>query len=284
MNNPDYAPAFLASALPYREEIAKIVRPALFGMVNSDGATTVGASRIGGQPDLPAELQWPEWGERKLQFVAQINLAELPAVPERELLPQAGWLWFFWFFSPNDEYFYFASVPEEQPACQVWYWDGPASALSPRDFPEELDDPADFCEIRGALTFQSFRTFPGYGHPSLHAFSEDPRSHEDVWNNPTIAAIREVQNKAEDDYTLPSLVQVLGYPREMQNEVTRGVLDQDCNAQDVSRDEFVEKAGQWVLLLQCHAIGGDFSLYVMIRKADLAAKRFDRIGWEVQTT
>lgn len=283
MNDPDYAAAFLASDLPHREEIAKLVRPAIFGTTKPDQPAIVGGSRMGGQPDLPEEIEWPQWGERKLQFVAQLNLTELPATPERDLLPQTGWLWFFWFFDPNDEYFYFASEPEEQPACQVLYWDGPAENLAPRDFPEELEDPEEFCEIRGELAFQTVRTFPGYGHPCLHAFSENPRSHEDVWNNPTMSAIHDVRDIAEKDCTASSSwLQVLGYPREWQNEITRGLMD--CNPHDVSCAEWVEKAGQWILLLQCKAISGDFALFIMIRKADLAARRFDRIGWEVQTT
>jgi hypothetical protein len=97
-----------------------------------------------------------------------------------------------------------------------------------------------------------------------------------------MSAIHDVRNIAEGDYTEPSWLQVLGYPRQWQNEVTGGQMD--CRPRDVSCAEWVEKAGQWILLLQCKAISGDFALFIMIRKADLAARRFDRIGWEVQTT
>lgn len=57
----------------------------------------VGASRIGGLPDLPAEQLWPQarWGENTLMgFVAQINLADLPPIAG-DPLPREGLLSFF---------------------------------------------------------------------------------------------------------------------------------------------------------------------------------------------
>ncbi|WBL78456.1 DUF1963 domain-containing protein [Bradyrhizobium xenonodulans] len=57
-------------------------------------------SQIGGWPNLPAEMDWPEivladGGRVALDFLAQIDLAELPNVTQRALLPAAGTLYFF---------------------------------------------------------------------------------------------------------------------------------------------------------------------------------------------
>jgi hypothetical protein len=57
-------------------------------------------SQIGGRPNLPANMIWPEivmkHGVRvALDFLAQINLKELPQVSQRDLLPATGTLYFF---------------------------------------------------------------------------------------------------------------------------------------------------------------------------------------------
>jgi len=52
----------------------------------------VGASKLGGVPDLPADLEWPAWGGRPLDFLAQIDLAELEIETG---LPKQGLLLFF---------------------------------------------------------------------------------------------------------------------------------------------------------------------------------------------
>src|SRR6185295_17906881 len=60
----------------------------------------MGASRFGGVPDLPADLPWPEFEGKKLPFLAQLDLAELP----KSLLPADGWLLVFgWADSPHDK-------------------------------------------------------------------------------------------------------------------------------------------------------------------------------------
>jgi hypothetical protein len=56
-------------------------------------------SHFGGEPSLPPEAQWPEVVSRgRLQpthFLAQIDCAELPSIPERNLLPEEGLLAFY---------------------------------------------------------------------------------------------------------------------------------------------------------------------------------------------
>lgn len=57
----------------------------------------IGASRVGGAPDMPADWRWPMSVELKaahMGFLAQIDLAELPPLPG-DPLPRAGLLSFF---------------------------------------------------------------------------------------------------------------------------------------------------------------------------------------------
>ncbi len=59
------------------------------------GVVPVGASKIGGAPDLPDDLPWPVDAQRRpVSFVAQLNLATLPAVDDD--LPREGTLSFFY--------------------------------------------------------------------------------------------------------------------------------------------------------------------------------------------
>jgi len=52
----------------------------------------LGQSRAGGVPDLPDSLEHPAG----LQFLCQINLAEVPPTPGTSLLPSEGMLYFFY--------------------------------------------------------------------------------------------------------------------------------------------------------------------------------------------
>lgn len=63
-------------------------------------AIPIGQTRIGGNPDLPADWQWPTHEESGslLTFFAQVNLAEVQSVAPIEGLPAKGMLYFFSFF------------------------------------------------------------------------------------------------------------------------------------------------------------------------------------------
>ncbi len=54
----------------------------------------LGASRIGGLPDLPPKVPWPKHHGKKLPLLAQISLSEVPA-SKRGMLPPDGWLYAF---------------------------------------------------------------------------------------------------------------------------------------------------------------------------------------------
>lgn len=55
-----------------------------------------GASRVGGDPDVPADFEWPMVADEPLMFVAQINLAEVVEFGTLSELPREGLLSFFY--------------------------------------------------------------------------------------------------------------------------------------------------------------------------------------------
>ncbi len=58
--------------------------------------STVGTSKLGGNPDLPIGVPWPTSHSRPLDFLLQLNLAELPRRFVEGALPERGWLYFFY--------------------------------------------------------------------------------------------------------------------------------------------------------------------------------------------
>src|SRR5258708_20598885 len=55
----------------------------------------VGASKLGGLPDLPPTLTWPSWKEVPMVFLVQINLQEVAPYDLEQLLPAFCFLYFF---------------------------------------------------------------------------------------------------------------------------------------------------------------------------------------------
>lgn len=82
-------------------------------------------SYFGGLPRMPTELAWPEQSEHALTFLAQIDLAELPAI-DASPLPRTGTLYFF--SNTNSE------CPEADD-CRVLYYAGDASSAPLRELP-----------------------------------------------------------------------------------------------------------------------------------------------------
>ena len=114
----------------------------------------LGATRFGGQPDVPADFVWPAYeGEsydnvvkdRPLTFLAQFNCAELARFDTEHLLPDHGLLSFFyetdtqcWGYDPKDK------------GCARVYWFEDISALAAADFPADMEDDFKFPR-RGGL-------------------------------------------------------------------------------------------------------------------------------------
>jgi len=74
-----------------------------------EAALQVGASRLGGMPDLTPGFRWPYWKDRPLAFLGQVNLADVARYPFCSSLPRVGVLGFFydreqeaWGFDPKD--------------------------------------------------------------------------------------------------------------------------------------------------------------------------------------
>lgn len=227
-----------------------------------------GASRFGGAPDLPADFVWPVHEGRPLAFLAQLDLATLPAV-EGSDLPTRGSLAFFY----EVESMKWGFAPEDRGCAHVAWLDGN---------PLVVTEPP-----RGCARFASCALAPA---PSL-----DLPHLEDALLAPIA---QQLPDERRDDYgeLASSLYRMpyhhlVGHPQIVQRDmrvecelVTRGIdaggaVDPEVMAacEPAARD--------WELLLQLDSdedgpgwMWGDLGrIYFWIRRQDLAARRFDRV-------
>ena len=249
----------------------------------------LGATRFGGQPDVPADFVWPAYeGEsydnvvkdRPLTFLAQFNCAELARFDTEHLLPDHGLLSFFyetdtqcWGYDPKDK------------GCSRVYWFEDISALAAADFPADMEDDFKFPMVRIKMDSK-------YSYPSWQDFSEAFPDEEDYDAFDSAWAER----MEEDPEGMENRSQLLGWPFIIQNSmfaecdlVTQGYYlgngwgkipkEIRQRAEGSARD-------RWLLLFQLDTVEcGGFELmfgdcghiYFYITKEDLAACRFDRI-------
>lgn len=145
----------------------------------------VGASKLGGRPDLPPGEPWPSRDGRPLSFVVQVDLA---TADTGGVLPPDGLLSFFydaveqpWGFEEGDD------------AGTVVRWTPPGTALERREFPDDLDElEARFDEMRVELT------------PATPAEDDDDVEEDD---------------EVDDDEDEPLVHRLLGAPDEIQEEL-----------------------------------------------------------------
>jgi hypothetical protein len=79
---------------PYRDELEGLLKPAIGLQTRAvtEADLAVGATRVGGEPDLPPDLPWPVGEEGPLLFVLQVSLIDVAPLDVEGLLPGEGLL------------------------------------------------------------------------------------------------------------------------------------------------------------------------------------------------
>ena len=270
-------------------EIAALSREAFRIQTSAaaDEAVPIGASKLGGLPDLPGSIAWPDREGGALAFLGQISLREIPS---QSSLPQDGVVSFFYDNAQNSWGF----DPKDQNSFRVFYF--PASEeLRRAPSPVKEKPPSLWQKIKRSARERSEFYFQVFATRRLAfvPFQSIP--------DPCAKVIEEALSKLDDEEAYVTFLeehlhkgpahQLLGWPTVIQNEmelecqmVTNGIYMGDTSGYKHPRRAELENGAQdWVLLLQvdsdddAHMMWGDAGmLYFWIRRQDLAQAAFDK--------
>lgn len=293
------------------DEVRALTRHTLFPLAErceSEDALPLGASRIGGSPDLPPDFVWPSFKSVPQTFLAQIALAETAPLDADHLLPPTGWLVFFYDYKQS----VWGFDPQDQGAWCVAHLDDDAASLVRTPYPAEpvTETPEPSKGLFGriadrvwkplsttwpasypacSVTYASGLTLPPWDSPRVERLGlseDDSDSYTEV-----AGSLREVGPSDQSDHRL------LGWPFPIQSD-----MEEECEIissgiyAGKSSDELAAKAKEgagrdfgWRLLFQLDTDDrADMMwcdcgmLYYWIREADLDARRFDRVWMHLQ--
>jgi uncharacterized protein YwqG len=230
---------------------------------------SVGASKLGGLPDLPPKIAWPRWKTGYLTFVAKVNLAELPA---SDSLPTVGMLSFFY----DREQSAWGFAPNHKEGFRLWYFPEPSQLI-------RTVEPESFMFPCAQLSFERFLSLPDTSAESLTDLLLDIEGDGLYYDCVEKCAGPEPQHR------------ILGLPHVIQGDmplerqlVTNGAYAGNAGGyKDPRRKELEPGSADWTLLLQIDSddnakmMWGDAGvLYVWIRRQDLASRNFDK-AWAI---
>ncbi|MNS32453.1 hypothetical protein D3C72_645400 [compost metagenome] len=131
--------------------------------LDADGLP-IGASKLGGSPDMPTTEEWPRFRSNPLSFIAQINLSAIAQYREFTHLPESGHLLFFY----DTDLQPWGHEDLEPGSSRVLYVE-PGSPLVRRMAPADLYEELQYRPA--SLEFFVDMTLPGY---DIGPMSEDP--------------------------------------------------------------------------------------------------------------
>lgn len=127
----------------HRDAILRHALPAVH-IETTTGEPPLGASKLGGQPDVPpgfawprvpATPDWPAWGSTPLAFLAQFRLADVAAHNAEDALPHTGMLYLF--YEANEQPW--GSRPVDRGGWRVLYAENAGNA-TPAPSPDDLTE------------------------------------------------------------------------------------------------------------------------------------------------
>ena len=255
------------------KDIDRLARPSirLSATKADESLMNVGASKLGGIPDLPPGLAWPELKGAPQSFIAQIRLDDVRQLDIEKVLPQSGMLWFFY----DAEQQTFGADPTDRGGWQVLFQDVDLTKLQRTPVPAKLPAASQFqaCFL-GFASELTLSQQPQLEILNLDWTDEDQKKYETV-----LATLSSQADRATPHHRL------LGNPDTIQDDMrlecqlaSNGVTDID----DPRAAALSKGAMDWQLLLQIDTNeeigvrwGNAGMLYYWIRSADLQARRFD---------
>lgn len=245
---------------------------------SNDQQIEIGSSKLGGVPDLPEGVEWPQCNDVPLSFIAQFKMSDVTKYDLTGELPQAGLLSFFYVGGGT-----WGLNPKDRGGWQVFFFEDDQPALrrtqAPKDLPEYCQFTACQLECSTELTLPPWESIFVEG---LDLSEKETESYIDLLDR-TSGGGRFIHR-------------LLGHPNPIQ-----GGMQLQCqlafhglytglgtDVKDPQRDELEKGAADWQLLLQIDSdekntgmMWGDVGrLYFWIRKDDLEKRAFVNV-WMV---
>lgn len=239
-----------------------------------------GGSKLGGDPDVPGDFIWPGWKDRKLAFLAQINLAELAGMVQHPLLPGTGLLSFF--YDPDQSTWGFD--PEDQGSWKTYYFPDP-SVLTRQEAPQLNSsygiDKYNPCK----MTFEPALSYPS---PASDDMQENDLT-QDEWEK--YFDLYEETILPFPQHQIFGHANIIQHPMEIECQmVTQGIYLGDTGWLNLPNLESLQAGYQnWKLLLQLDSddkagwMWGDAGrLFFWIREEHLIQKDFSQTWMMLQ--
>lgn len=291
---------FARAHLPesYAQKWISLLRPAVQFPHGTDAAGERPALRLGGNPQLPDEVEWPVFeGYGPLSFIAELDCAAVTAAGGPDLVPERGHVLFFCvderYEGPDQGIDYPRRLTAWNMARVIYVPHG--TPRRPRVAPNWLEPyGSGFHAARPVSTPPSAdREFAErYFGPEAAALIEESRadlihsggrqveSSYPLWTSEFDSGIDDLR----ETYS-----QCGGHSYSVQNPVELEAAVDAIDSGLSPHFNAIEEAAHWRVLLQMadndelDMMWGDCSVaYWMIREDDLAARRFDRIWFAMQ--
>jgi len=266
--------AFIAAGLSrIVKDLNYLARSSIWLHATPVAETTIpiGTSKLGGTPDLPTGLDWPDWKKAPQSFITQIRLADVRPYDTNHLLPQQGMLWFFYDAQQQT----YGADPADRGGWRVLFTTSDTPALQRTPFPASL--PAESRFTACSLSFTSEITLsqqPQMDIPQYDWTADEQQKYENL-----LATFPNPTDHASIHHRL------LGNPDTIQDDmreqcqlVSHGITDSG----DPKATALLNGAKDWQLLLQIDSdehLGMRWAntgmLYYWIAAADLQAQHFN---------
>jgi uncharacterized protein YwqG len=230
-------------------------------------------SKMGGLPNLPGGLAWPQWKGKPLAFLCQLDLSELPAEPGLPEFPRTGCLYFF--YDPEQSTWGFD--PKDKGSWQVLYVPDNVRDCPPRDAPEHLDSSSIFREK--PIAFSLLQTYPNWEDDRVRALGLSAKQFDEY-----VTLCTSVFMSQPFHYLFGHPFPIQGNDMDLECQlVSAGLYCGDRSGYESKQaEELGPRRADWTLLLQLDSddetrmMWGDGGmLYFWIRKDDLQAGRFE---------
>ena len=270
-------------------EIERVAQPSIRLVADkAESQLALGVSRLGGNPDLPIGIDWPEQNGRFLLFIAQINLAEITPYHSDPLMPTSGMLYFFFDIDQ-----YYEPSPSFRVYWKIWFFNQDVYTLQRVPVPAEipLDNKYNPC----SLILSTEITLPAYSSDDNDFLERLGLS--SPFTNAEGLAYENLQSylagMLDAKFQIP-IHRFLGHPDPVQWDVQRDCYDEAnrvYNSNGSRGETLKSNITDWKLLLQVdsdnasNTMWGDVGrIYFFVRKQDLLELDFSKVWLVLQCT